>query len=85
MNRWTYKISYVIGSWIVFFTLMGGVLLLSVWVGIFDFSYLKALWNAFLYASVGSLITYIISVLFYPIIKEVDSWKTGIEDLKGKG
>lgn len=84
MNRWTYKLDAVIAGWIFLFCVMGLLLVLMVWVNIFDFSYLKALWYTFLYASGGSLISYIVSVLFYPIIKEVDEWKKGFENLKGR-
>ena len=81
MNRWTYKLENILACWIFLFAIMGALLCFMVWVNIFEFSLLKALWYTFLYASGGSLISYIISVLFYPIIKEVDEWKKGWEKL----
>lgn len=85
MNRWTYKLDTVFAYWITVFILMAILLIISVRFNPFvDFSYDKALRNAFLFSFGGSLCIYIISVLAYPLIKEKDETNKAFERLKGR-
>ena len=85
MNRWTYRITASVACWVFLFTVLGGVLVLSAWIGVIESSTHEALREAVLFASGGSLIFYIICVLFYPIIKDNDETNKAFEKLKEKG
>lgn len=84
MNRFTYKWEAVLGCWVFLFTVIGGVLVFSAWIGTIESSTHEALWDAFRFSNYGTLILYIALVVFYPIIKEKDETNKAFERLKGR-
>ncbi|MEP9408616.1 hypothetical protein ABKP09_20055 [Peribacillus frigoritolerans] len=72
MKRLTYKLEAVFECWIILFTVMGGLFFLMIFIGTIDLSYPEAIWDTFKFSNYGALILYIASVVFYPMIKNLE-------------
>lgn len=72
-NRFAYKKEFIIGVWISFFILIAGLSTLFMLIDnvyIFSTSLLMGIWKSFLLSTLLTIFLYLITVIFFPIIKE---------------